>query len=86
MKALERGFKRTGVWWVISRKKKITEEMGANQTKRGKGVFHKTSSLSKGRDWETAGKWFCVTRSSVATGEWMKNGELIAAQIVLEFS
>lgn len=56
------------------------------QPKRGKGVFHSTSGLSKGRDWETAGKWFCVNRSSVATGEWVKNGELIAAQIVLEFS
>lgn len=66
MKVLKRGVKRTGVWWVISRKKKITEEMGANQTKRGKGVFHSTSSLSKGRDWETAGKWFCVNRSSVS--------------------
>lgn len=61
MKVLKRGVKRTGVWWVISRKKKITEEMGANQTKRGKGVFHSTSSLSKGRDWETAGKWFVLT-------------------------
>ena len=42
----------------------------AKQVMRGKGVSHSRESLSKGRDWEPAGKWFCV-----ATAEWVRTWE-----------